>query len=140
MATLLHLSFRVENPERAAALYADLLDGRVIEKIGPPLGTIGVQIVTFGRNATNALLDQIELWPAAKHWSPRGFVDVEPRVMPFGHFAVQSDKPHEELAAIADKHGATVAREERGMSDLVTVVYDHDGNFVEFFPSSTRAA
>ncbi len=30
MATLLHLAFRVKNPVRAAARYADLLDGRVV--------------------------------------------------------------------------------------------------------------
>jgi hypothetical protein len=134
MATLLHLSFRVRDPHRAAALYAELLDGRVVD-IGPPLDSIGVKGVAFGRNAKFVLVDQIELWPLNKHWNAQGFVDVDPRDASFGHFAVQSDKPHEEIAAIAERHGATVSKEQRGLPFLVSVVYDHDGNFVEFFPS-----
>ena len=134
MATLLHLSFRVKNPARSAALYAELLDGRVVD-IGPPLDSIGVKGVYFGRSAEDVLLDQIELWPADKHWTAGGFVDVDPRGAPFGHFAVASDKPWEELEAIARRHGVTLSREERGLPQLVPVVYDHDGNFLELFPA-----
>ncbi len=133
MATmLLHLSFRVGSPERAALLYAELLDGKV-RNIGPPLDHIGVKSVAFGKGARSIFKDQIELWPLGKHWSPGGFVEVDPKRAPYGHFAVESDKSYEELEAIAHKHGATIAREERGLSYLVPVVYDADGNFVEFF-------
>lgn len=132
MASLLHLSFRVKSPARSAALYAELLDGRVVD-IGPPLDSIGVKGVYFGRSAEYALLDQIELWPAGKHWAAGSFVDVDPRGAPFGHFAVESDKPWDEVQAIAARHGARVTQEERGLPYLVTVVYDHDGNFVELF-------
>jgi catechol 2,3-dioxygenase-like lactoylglutathione lyase family enzyme len=132
MATLLHLSFRVKDPARSAALYADLLEGRIV-RIGPPLDSIGVLGVYFGRNAERVLLDQIELWPAGKHWTPAGFVDVDPAAMPFGHFAVESDRTEEEIAAVAAKHGVIFSKEERGLPYLVPVVYDHDGNFVELF-------
>lgn len=132
MATLLHLAFRVKNPVRAAALYADLLDGRVVE-IGGPLDEIGVKGVVFGRNGDDVLLDQIELWPANKRWTSKGFVDVEIHDSMFGHFAVRSDKPHEEIVAIAEKHGVTLSMEERGTGYLVPVIYDHDGNFLELF-------
>ncbi len=131
MATLLHLSFRVKDPARSAALYAELLDGRVVD-IGPPLSSIGVKGVYFGRNAEHELLDQIELWPLGKHWASSGFGEVDPRSQPFGHFAVESDKPWEELAAIAQKHGVTIVQEPRGPY-VVPVVYDYDGNFLELF-------
>lgn len=132
MATLLHFSFRVKSPARSAALYADLLDGRVVD-FGPPLDAIGVLGVRFGRNAENSLLDQIELWPAGKHWRSSGFVDVDPTAVPFGHFAVESDKSPDEITAIAARHGATFSMEQRGLPYPVPVVYDHDGNFVELF-------
>ena len=133
MATLLHLSFRVKDPARSAALYAEILDGHVVD-IGPPLDTIGVKGVCFGRHAENPLLDQLELWPAGKHWAKGGFTDVDPAGAPFGHLAIESDKSHEDLEIIARKHGVTLRREERGLPDLVSVIYDHEGNFVEVFP------
>jgi hypothetical protein len=133
MANLMHFAFRVKDPARVAALYAELLDGRVVD-IGGPLDSIGAKGVAFGRNGQDVLCDQIELWPADKHWGPNGFVDVAPEVAPFGHFAVRSDKPHEDLRAIAEKHGATLSMEERGLPNLVPVVYDPEGNFLEFFP------
>jgi hypothetical protein len=132
MATLLHLAFRVTNPVRAAALYAELLDGRVVD-IGGPLDAIGVKGVVFGRNAEDVLRDQIELWPADKRWTSKGFVDVEICDSMFGHFAVRSGKPHEEIMAIAEKHGVKLSMEERGTGYLVPVIYDHDGNFLEIF-------
>ncbi|MEP7120688.1 MAG: VOC family protein [Byssovorax sp.] len=133
MAILLHLSFRVKDPARSAALYAELLEGRVVD-IGPPLDTIGVKGVYFGRNAENELCDQIELWPAGKHWSVSGFLDIDQPAAPFGHFAVESDLPWDELVDLAKKHGVVLAREPRGLPDLVPVIYDHDGNFIELFP------
>lgn len=129
---LLHLSFRVKDPARSGVLYAALLDGRTVA-IGPPLDSIGVCGVAFGRNVENVLLDQIELWPLDKHWSAGRFVEVEARSGTFGHFAIESDKSGEQLAALAERHGATFRLEERGMPYLVPVVYDYDGNFVEFF-------
>jgi catechol 2,3-dioxygenase-like lactoylglutathione lyase family enzyme len=133
MATmLLHMSFRVKDPVRSAALYAELLDGRVVD-IGMPLDSIGVKGVYFGRNGDNELVDQIELWPIDKHWSPGGFTDVGRHQVPFGHLAVESDKPYEALEAIAKKHGLTIAREPRPVPYLVPVIYDYDGNFIEFF-------
>ncbi|UQA59699.1 VOC family protein [Polyangium aurulentum] len=137
MATFLHMSFRVKDPVRSAALYAELLDGRVVD-IGMPLDSIGVKGVYFGRNVENELQDQIELWPLDKHWGPRGFTEVERRSTPFGHFAVESDKSYETLEAIANKHGLTIAREERAVPYLVPVIYDYDGNFVEFFKPRRR--
>ena len=140
MAILLHLSFRVKDPIRSAALYAELLDGRVVD-IGPPLDSIRVKGVYFGKSAENELVDQIELWPAGKHWAPGGFIEIDPRSAPFGHFAVESDKPWEEVAAIAARHGVAITQEERGLPYLVTVVYDHDGNFLELFrPRPQRGA
>jgi catechol 2,3-dioxygenase-like lactoylglutathione lyase family enzyme len=135
MATILHMSFRVRDPERAAALYAELLDGEAAD-VGPVLGPIGVKGVSFGRNRENALSDIIELWPLGKHWAAGGFTEVAPAAAPFGHLAVESDKPLEALAAIAQKHGLTLAMEERGMTYLVPVIYDYDGNFIEFFARS----
>jgi hypothetical protein len=132
MATLLHLSFRAENPARSAALYAALLDGRVVD-VGPPLSTIGVKSVLFGRSAEDRFADAIELWPAGKHWSPSGFFDIEGKTPPFGHFAVRTEKAEESLRAIAEKYGVTLSMEQRGLSYLVPVIYDYDGNFVEFF-------
>jgi hypothetical protein len=132
MATLLHLAFRVKSPARAAALYADLLDGRVVN-IGGPLDAIGAKGVAFGRNTEDILLDQIELLPADKRWTSKGFVDVDACDSTFGHFAVRSDKPHEEIIAIAKNHDVTLSMEERGVGYLVPVIYDHDGNFLEFF-------
>jgi catechol 2,3-dioxygenase-like lactoylglutathione lyase family enzyme len=137
MATFLHMSFRVKDPARSAALYAELLDGHVVD-IGMPLDSIGVKGVYFGRNAENELLDQIELWPLDRHWSPRGFTQVEQQSVPFGHLAVESDKSYDALAAIANKHGLTIAREERNVPYLVPVIYDYDGNFIEFFAPRCR--
>lgn len=132
MATLLHLSFRARDPARSAALYAELLDGRVVD-VGAPLSTIGVKAVLFGRSAEERLADAIELWPAGKHWAPSGFIDIDQQIAPFGHIAVRSDKLHESLRAIAEKHGVNLAMEPRGLSYSVPVIYDYDGNFVEFF-------
>lgn len=139
MANLLHLSFRVKAPARSASLYAELLDGRVVD-IGPPLDSIGVKGVYFGRSAENELVDQIELWPPGKHWDPQGFIDVAGEHAPFGHFAVESEKSWEEVEAIAKRHDVTVTREQRELPHLVTVVYDHDGNFIELFRPRAPAA
>jgi len=132
MITFFHFSFRVKDPERAAALYADLLDGRV-RNIGPPLDEIGVRAVFFGRNDADILPDHLELWPAGKQWVAGRMADVDPGAASFGHFAVGSDKTPKEIAAITAKHGATMLLEERGKPYPVPVVYDHDGNFLEMF-------
>jgi len=136
MVTLLHLAFRVKNPARSAALYAELLDGRVFD-IDGPLNSIGVKGVAFGQNAEDWLRDQIELWPADKLWSPNGFVDIEPSTVPFGHFAVRSERTYKELEAIAERHGVRLTLEDRGFLPEVPVIYDYDGHFIEFFPMNS---
>jgi catechol 2,3-dioxygenase-like lactoylglutathione lyase family enzyme len=133
MAIFLHLAFRVKNPARSAALYADLLDGRVVD-IGGPLDSLGAKGVAFGRNGEDELLDLLELWPWDKQWTPGGVVDVDPPSPALGHFAIRSDASHEKLAAMVRKHSVPLSMEERGLPYLVPVIYDHDGNFVEIFP------
>jgi catechol 2,3-dioxygenase-like lactoylglutathione lyase family enzyme len=135
MATILHMSFRVKDPQHSAALYAELLGGGLIDP-GPVLRPIGVKSIAFGHNQHNQLADVIEFWPQDKHWDKGDFTASDPsRHQPFGHIAFESDKPYEELAAIAQKHGAVIQQEERGLSSLVPVVYDYEGNFLEFFPA-----
>ncbi len=48
MATILHMSFRVKEPQRSAALYAELLDGDLIDP-GPQLSSINVKSIAFGK-------------------------------------------------------------------------------------------
>lgn len=135
MATILHMSFRVQDPQRSAALYAELLDGTLVDP-GPQLRPIGVQSISFGRGQRNRLADLMEFWPRDKHWREGNFTASDPsRHQPFGHVAFATDKSYEELAAIAQKHGVVIRQEERGLSSLVPVVYDYEGNFLEFFPA-----
>jgi hypothetical protein len=135
MATLLHMSFRVKDPERSAALYAELLDGARIDP-GPQLRPIGVKSISFGRGQRNRLADMMEFWPQDKHWKHGGFIDSDPgHHKPFGHVAFATDKTFEELATIAQRHGVVIRQEERGLANLVPVIYDYDGNFLEFFPT-----
>jgi catechol 2,3-dioxygenase-like lactoylglutathione lyase family enzyme len=135
MATILHMSFRVKDPQRSAALYAELLGGTLTDP-GPVLRPIGVKSVTFGQGKRGPLADMMEFWPQDKHWREGHFAASDPsRHQPFGHVAFETDKSYEELAAIAQKHGVTIRQEERGLPSLVPVVYDYEGNFLEFFPA-----
>ena len=127
MAAILHMSFRVKDPQRSAELYAELLGGRLIDP-GPQLGSIDVKSIAFGDEKRGAFSDMIEFWPRDKHWAGE-FVPSDPnRLLPFGHLAFQTTKSEDELAAIAEK------QEERGLPALVPVIYDFEGNFLEFFP------
>jgi catechol 2,3-dioxygenase-like lactoylglutathione lyase family enzyme len=136
MAIFLHLSFRVKDPQRSAALYTELLDGSPREP-GPQLGPIGVKSINFGRGGPDSLADIIEFWPQDKHWREGDFVACEPgHHQPFGHLAFETGKSYEELAAIAQRHGAGIGKEERGLVSLVPVVYDYDRNFLEFFATA----
>ena len=135
MATILHMSFRVKNPERSATLYAELLDGALVDP-GPQLSPIGVKSISFGRGKENRLADLVEFWPQDKHWHDGNFTDSDPdRHQPFGHIAFATKKSYEELAAIAQRHGVMSNKEPRGPFGLVPVIYDYDGNFLEFFPA-----
>ena len=135
MATLLHMSFRVKDPQRSAALYTELLDGTLSDP-GPQLRPIGVKSISFGRGQHNRLADLIEFWPQDKHWHHGGFVPSDSsHHEPFGHIAFATGKSYEELKAIAQKHGVVIRQEERGLPTLVPVIYDYDGNFLEFFPA-----
>lgn len=135
MATILHMSFRVQDPQRSAALYAELLGGTLVDP-GPQLRPIGVKSISFGRGQRNRLADLIEFWPQDKHWREGDFAASDPsRHQPFGHVAFATDRSYEELAAIAQKHGVMIRQEERGLSSLVPVIYDYEGNFLEFFPA-----
>jgi catechol 2,3-dioxygenase-like lactoylglutathione lyase family enzyme len=136
MATILHMSFRVKDPQRSAALYAELLDGALIDP-GPQLRPIGVKSISFGRGQHNRLADLMEFWPQDKHWHHGDFTASDPsRHQPFGHVAFATNKTYEELATIAQKHGAVIRQEERGLPTLVPVIYDYDGNFLEFFAAA----
>jgi catechol 2,3-dioxygenase-like lactoylglutathione lyase family enzyme len=136
MSTILHMSFRVKDPERSAALYAELLDGTLTDP-GPVLRPVGVKAVTFGRGGHDPLADYLEFWPQDKHWREGNFTTSDPqRHQPFGHVAFETDKSYEELAAVAQKHGAVIRREERGPFGQIPVIYDYEGNFLEFFPAA----
>ena len=133
MSTLLHMSFRVNDPQRSAELYADLLDGKVVGS-GPQLNSIGVRTVVFGDWQPGRLNDIMEFWPLDKHWSKGEFTDrTVGQDHHFGHVAFTTDKSFDQLAAIAAKHKVDILEEERGLPHLVPVIYDHEGNFVEFF-------
>ena len=49
-------------------------------------------------------------------------------------------KVFEELAVIATKYEVQITQEERGLPHLVPVVYDYEGNFLEFFSEDDRLA
>jgi catechol 2,3-dioxygenase-like lactoylglutathione lyase family enzyme len=133
MATILHVSFRVRDPERSAELYAELLDGSLVDP-GPQLRPIGVKSISFGRGVQNRLADLLEFWPQDKHWQG-DFIPSDPcHHTPFGHLAFATAKSYDELAVIARKHGVEIRQEPRGPLGLTPVVYDYDGNFLEFFP------
>ena len=59
MSTLLHISFRVSDPQRSAELYAELVDGKIVGS-GPVLSTIGVRTVVFGDWQPGGLEDIME--------------------------------------------------------------------------------
>src|SRR3954465_15228119 len=137
MATLLHLSFRARDPNPSATLYAELLDGALTDP-GPILRPVGVKSVAFGQGQRGPLADMMEFWPQDKHWQHGGFAASNPtHHEPFGHVAFASNKSYEELHAIAEKHGVVIRQEERGLPTLVPVIYDYDGNFLEFFPTNS---
>src|SRR5262245_31406680 len=77
MATILHMSFRVKDPERSAMLYAELLDGTLVDP-GPVLRPIGVKSISFGRGKENRLADLMEFWPQDKHWKQGNFTTSDP--------------------------------------------------------------
>jgi predicted enzyme related to lactoylglutathione lyase len=133
MASILHMSFRVKNPERSAALYAELLDGSPIDP-GPVLRPAGVKSIAFGQGKRGPLADMMEFWPQDKHWSGNFIASDPNHHQPFGHVAFTTTKLYEELAAIVQKHGAVIRQEPRGPLGLVPIVYDYEGNFLEFFP------
>jgi catechol 2,3-dioxygenase-like lactoylglutathione lyase family enzyme len=133
MATILHMSFRVKDPERSAMLYAELLDGTLVDP-GPVLRPIGVKSISFGRGKENRLADLMEFWPQDKHWKHGDFTASDPNhSQPFGHIAFATTKSYDELATIAQKHGVVIRKEDRGPFGAVPVIYDYEGNFLEFF-------
>ena len=135
MAAILHMSFRVRDPQRSAALYAELLDGALTDP-GPILRPVGVKSIAFGQGRRGPLADMMEFWPQDRHWHAGDFAASDPsHHQPFGHVAFATNKSYEELAAIAQKHGVMIRQEERGLPTLVPVIYDYDGNFLEFFPA-----
>ena len=114
MSTLLHMSFRVNDPQRSAELYADLLDGKVVGS-GPQLNSIGVRTVVFGDWQPGRLNDIMEFWPLDKHWAKGEFTDrTVGQDHHFGHIAFTTDKSFDQLAAIAAKHKVEIVEEERG--------------------------
>ncbi len=135
MAAILHMSFRVRDPQRSAALYAELLDGTLTDP-GPILRPVGVKSIAFGQGRRGPLADMMEFWPQDRHWRAGDLAASDPsHHQPFGHVAFATSKSYEELAAIAQKHGVMIRQEERGLPTLVPVIYDYDGNFLEFFPA-----
>ena len=140
MSSLLHISFRVSDPQRSAELYAELVDGKIVGS-GPVLTPVGVKTVVFGKWQPGRLEDIMEFWPKDKHWAAGDFADsaVGP-AQHFGHMAFSTEKSFEELAVIAKKYEVQIAEEERGLPHLVPVVYDYEGNFLEFFSEDDRLA
>ncbi len=135
MAAILHMSFRVRDPQCSAALYAELLDGTLTDP-GPILRPVGVKSIAFGQGRRGPLADMMEFWPQDRHWRAGDFAASDPsHHQPFGHVAFATNKSYEELATIAQKHGVVIRQEERGLPTLVPVIYDYDGNFLEFFPA-----
>lgn len=138
MSTLLHLSFRVSDPQRSAELYADLLDGKVVGS-GARLNSIGVRTVVFGDWQPGRLNDILEFWPLGKHWAAGEFTDrTVGHDHHFGHIAFTTDKSFDELAAIAAQHDVQIVAEDRGLPQPTPVIYDYEGNFVEFFSEHDR--
>ncbi|MBI3304639.1 MAG: hypothetical protein HYZ72_21460, partial [Deltaproteobacteria bacterium] len=108
MATILHMSFRVKDPQRSATLYAELLDGALTDP-GPILRPVGVKSIAFGQGRRGPLADMMEFWPQDRHWREGNFAASDPtHHQPFGHVAFATNKSYEELAAIARKHGVVV--------------------------------
>jgi hypothetical protein len=132
MSTVLHVSIRVNDPARSAALFAELLDAEVFDT---PLAPFGVVCIALRRDRPSWLVDMLEFWPADKHWRDGALQRLDAaHHQPFGHFAFASDKSWETLEAIAKKHGLLIRREERNMPAPVPVLWDFDGNYLEFFP------
>jgi hypothetical protein len=132
MATLLHMQVRVKDPKRSGDLFAELLDGYVFDT---PLAALGVVCVALRRDRASWLTDMLEFWPAETHWRDGAPQPLDPeKHQPFGHFAVVSGKEYGELAAIAKRHDLLIRLEERNMPAPVPVLWDFDGNYVEFFP------
>ena len=69
MSTLLHMSFRVNDPQHSAELYAELLDGKVVGS-GPQLNSIGVRTVVFGDWQPGRLNDILEFLAAGQTLGP----------------------------------------------------------------------
>ena len=106
MSTLLHMSFRVKNPERSAALYAELLNGTATDP-GPVLRPAGVKAVTFGRGQHDPLADYIEFWPQDKHCRRIhcGAIRIATNLLVTSRLALTN---HHQLAAIARETGARI--------------------------------
>ena len=135
MDGVLHVSFRVNDPQRSAELFVDLLD---MEIFRTPLEPLGVVCVARRGERQSWLMDMLEFWPADKHWDKGKLVRLDPHSPKlFGHIAFVSGKSYEELARVAEKHGVEIRREERGMSSPVPVIYDECGNYFEFFPAQS---
>ena len=123
MSTLLHMSFRVSDPQRSAELYADLLDGKVVGS-GPQLNSIGVRTVVFGDWQPGRLNDIMEFWPLDKHWAKGEFTDrTVGQDHHFGHIAFTTDKSFDQLAAIAAKQ---VPRESLNVNQVAALLASPD--------------
>lgn len=138
MASVLHVSFRVRDPQRSGELFAELLDGAIFDT---PLAPLGVVCVALRRDRPSWLRDMLEFWPADKHWYDGALQALDPeKHQPFGHLAFVTDKTYDELAAIAKRHGLFISRENRNMPEPVPVIWDYDGNYLEFFTETAKRA
>lgn len=134
MQGVLHVSFRVNDPQRSAELFAELIDGQIKPT---PLDRWGVVCVYPPGERESWLMDMLEFWPADKHWKAGKLETVDPTSQKFfGHIAFYSNKTFDELEPIAKKHGLLIREEERAVGAPVPVLYDDCGNYFEFFPAS----
>ena len=129
---VLHVSLRVSDPQKSAELFAELLDGEIIDT---PLGQWGVVCVYTPGPRDSWLRNMLEFWPPDKHWRHGELIDVDVETQgSYAHLALLSNKSYDEMRPVAERYGFVLREEERGMPSLVPVLYDDLGNYYEFFP------
>lgn len=71
------MSFRVNDPQRLAELYAECLGGKLINP-GPQLSTTKMRSVAYGKGR-DLLADMMEFSPNNKHCHDEEFTGSDPR-------------------------------------------------------------
>ncbi len=136
VAHLLHYAFRARDPVRLGHFYAELFEGQFF--LHPVMTGLGIILIKLAH--PEALYrGLLEFWPWDVVWDSEHAVfrrvDPRPAEISYGHLAVKTDQPQEQVLAELDRRNIRYRLEPRGPALVIPTIDDPEGNMIELFPA-----